>query len=72
MMYEPSSQLTIELAEAPPDDVLAIVVFQGTQGIAWTPPRQKTTTYSFWAGGKRCVPGPGMLANMNACKMPEK
>ena len=60
-MYEPTSQLTVELAEAPPDDVLAIVVFQGNQGIAWAAPEPKQTTYSFWAGGKRCVPGPGTV-----------
>ena len=60
-MYEPSSQLTIELAEAAPDDVLALVVFQGGQGVAWAAPQPKQTTYSFWAGGKRCVPGPSTV-----------
>ena len=60
-MYEPTSQMTIELAEAPPTDVLAVVVFSGGQGIAWAAPQPKQTTYSFWAGGKRCVPGPGTV-----------
>lgn len=60
-MYEPTSQMTIELAEAPPEDVLALVVFEGGQGIAWARPTATQTTYSFWAGGKRCMPGPGTV-----------
>jgi hypothetical protein len=60
-MYEPSSQLTIELAEAAPEDVLALVVFQRGQGVAWAAPQPKTTTYTFWAGGKRCMPGPSTV-----------
>lgn len=61
-MYGPTTQMTIELAEAPPEDVLALVVFQGDQGIAWARPQSGQTTYSFWAGGKRCMPGPGTAA----------
>ena len=60
-MYEPTSQLTIELAEAAPDDVLALVVFQNGQGVAWAKPQPRTTTYAFWAGGKRCMPGPATV-----------
>lgn len=60
-MYEPSSQMTLELAEAPPEDVLALVVFERGQGVAWARPQAKQTTYTFWAGGKRCVPGPGTV-----------
>ena len=60
-MYGPTTQLTIELAEAPPSDVLALVVFQDGQGVAWSPPQDKQMTYTFWAGGKRCMPGPGTV-----------
>jgi hypothetical protein len=65
-MYEASSQLTIELAEAPPDAVLALVVCLGNPGVAWAAPRPKQTAYSFWAGGKRCVPGPGTVPQGSA------
>lgn len=60
-MWEASSQYTIELGEAPPADVLALVVYDGDNGIAWARPAKGQTTYSFWGGGKRCSPGPSSL-----------
>jgi hypothetical protein len=60
--WEPTSQYTIELAEAPPNDVLALVVRVGDSGIAWAAPQKGQTSYSFYAGGKRCTPGPMTLA----------
>lgn len=60
--WEPTSQYTVELAEAPPDDVLALVVQVGDGGIAWARPQKGQTTYTFFAGGKRCMPaGPATL-----------
>lgn len=60
-----SGTLVIELAEPPPSDVLAMVVFskQGNDsvGVAWTTPKPDTKTYQFMFGGKRCGPGPGSI-----------
>lgn len=55
------SQYTIELAEPPPADVLALVIRTGGRGIAWARPQQGRTVYAFYAGGKRCLPGPAPL-----------
>lgn len=60
--WAPTSTYTIELAEAPPDDALALVVLVGGQGIAWARPSKGQTSFSFYAGGKRCTPGPAQLA----------
>lgn len=65
-MYEPSGEMTVELGEAPPDDVLALVLYVnvtgGPQGIAWMAPQKGQTSYQLYVGGKRCAPGPGSVA----------
>lgn len=60
--WAPTSQYTIELGQAPPDDVLALIVHVRGSGIAWARPQKGQTTYTFYAGGKRCSPGPAPLA----------
>jgi hypothetical protein len=60
-MYDPSGTVTIELGEAPPDDIVALVLYASLpsqQGVAWAPPGKGQKTFSFSVGGKRCSPGP--------------
>jgi len=57
-----ASVAELTLAEAPPDDVLAVVVFRitkdGSHGIAWWPRNEAELVYGYSTGGKGCVPGP--------------
>ena len=66
MMYEPSGEMVIELAEAAPADVLALVLYVqvtgGPQGVAWMTPQKGQTSYRLFVGGKQCAPGPGSVA----------
>ncbi|CAN5922565.1 hypothetical protein BH11MYX3_BH11MYX3_08700 [soil metagenome] len=59
-MYGAPGAFVVELAEAPPADVLALVVYQGGAGIAWAAP-SKQLSYTFRFGGKNCSPGPAAL-----------
>jgi hypothetical protein len=65
-VYEPSGQLSVELGDAPPDDVIALVLSTGGQGFAWLEPQKGQKTYTLYVGGKRCVPGPGGVAQGTA------
>lgn len=56
-MWEASSQYTVELAEVPPSDVLALVVFVKDIGVAWARPQKGQLVYSFWAGASAARPG---------------
>jgi hypothetical protein len=62
LMYEPAGEMTIELGDAPPEGVLALVLFETEQGVAWMPPVKGQTAYKWYVGGKRCMPGPGAVA----------
>ena len=60
--YAISAAMTITLAQDPPKDAAALVVFEGTgadrAGRAWTVPVRGQRTYTFSQGGKQCTPGP--------------
>lgn len=58
-----SSAAELTFAEAPAEDVLAIVVYslatKDPQGIAYWQRNKSELVYSYTTGGKGCVPGPG-------------
>jgi len=57
-----ASAAELTLAEAPPDEVIAVVAFRvtkdGPQGFAWWPRNPGERVYRYTTGGKGCVPGP--------------